>query len=101
MTVPVEIVNNTDADLHTLAMSPTNDENWGGNLLDTPLTVGASGVSEMTFTEDTLVWDLLAGDSVGNMLTFMGIDFSEAPTQGAQLVLSMTEGGGYIAAFAQ
>ncbi|MEG2852557.1 MAG: hypothetical protein RR879_06855, partial [Hydrogenoanaerobacterium sp.] len=99
MTIKVEIVNNTDADLHTLAMSPANNKDWGVNMLSEPLTVGKSGVTEMTFTEDTLVWDLLAGDSAGNEITFMGIDFAAAPVEGAKLVLAMQDGG-YVAGFA-
>ncbi len=101
VTVAVTIVNSTDADLYGLAMSPANNESWGGNLLSEPLAVGESGVTEMTFTQDTLVWDLLAADSEGNTLSFMGIDFTEAPMEGAQLVLAATEGGDYMAAFAQ
>lgn len=100
ITVPVEIINNTGADLHGLAMSPTNDENWGGNLLDEALLDGESGVTEMTFTEDTLVWDLLAADSEGTSLSFIGIDFTEAPTQGAKISLTF-ENGSYVAAFAE
>lgn len=99
VTVQVEIVNDTGADLHTLAMSPSNDESWGGNLLDEPLLAGESGTTEMTFTEDTLVWDLLAADSEGTTLTFAGLDFTEAPMEGAKLSLSATEGGEYMAVF--
>lgn len=99
VTVKVEIVNETGADLHALAMSPANDENWGGNLLSEPLTAGSSGTTEMTFTEDSLIWDLMAADSQENTLTFMGLDFSVAPMEGAKLVLSATEGGAYMAAF--
>lgn len=100
ITIPVEIINNTGADLYGLAMSPTNDENWGGNLLDEALINTESGVTEMTFTEDTLVWDLLAADSEGTTLSFMGIDFTEAPTEGAKLSLTF-ENGEYLAVFAQ
>ena len=98
ITIPVEIVNNTGADLSTLSMSPQNDENWGVNLLEEPLLHEESGITEMTFTEDTLVWDLNVGDASGNTLTFMGIDFTEAPLEGAKLVLSV-EGDSYVASF--
>ncbi|MEG2928912.1 MAG: hypothetical protein RR846_05110 [Oscillospiraceae bacterium] len=101
VTVPVEIINETGADLFELGMSPANNDDWGGNLLDEPLLAGESGVSNMTFSADTLVWDLLAADSEGTTLTFMGIDFSEAPTTGAKLMLSATEGGAYLASFVE
>ncbi len=99
VTVAVEIVNYTGADLFTLAMSPSNDESWGGNLLTEPLMAGESGVTEMTFTEDTLIWDLLAGDSQDNTLTFAGLDFSVAPLEGAQLFLTQADDGSYFASF--
>lgn len=101
ITVQVEITNSTGADLYTLSMSPSNDESWGGNLLDAPLMADESGTTAMTFTEDTLVWDILAADSEGTTLTFAGLDFSEAPMEGAKLVLGATEGGDYVAMFAQ
>lgn len=100
ITAKIEIVNETGVEIHDLAMSPANSTEWGGNMLDSPLLAGESGITEMTFTEDTLVWDLLAGDSTGQTLEFMGIDFAEAPMEGAKLVLSATEGGAYMAAFA-
>ncbi|MEG1847374.1 MAG: hypothetical protein RR238_02780 [Lachnospiraceae bacterium] len=43
----------------------------------------------------------MAGDADGGTITFMGIDFSEAPMEGAQLILSVTEGGEYVAGFAE
>ena len=99
VTVQVEIVNDTGADIYALAMSPSNDESWGGNLLDEPLKAGESGTTQMTFTEDTLVWDLLAADSQGTTLTFAGLDFAEAPMEGAKLSLSATDSGEYVAMF--
>lgn len=96
----VEIVNNTGADFYQLCMSPTSNETWGANLLDEALLNGESGITEMAFTADTLVWDLIAADSEGNTVTFTGIDFTEAPVEGAQLVLVL-EDGEYYAAFAE
>lgn len=95
----IEIVNDTGVDIHMLSMSPANDDAWGGDLLSEPLATGTSGTTEMTFTEDTLVWDLMAADAEGNTLTFMGIDFTEAPVEGAQLILTV-EGEDYIAKLA-
>ncbi|MEG7530538.1 MAG: hypothetical protein RSF83_04015 [Hungatella sp.] len=101
ITASIEIVNDTGVEIHGLAMSPTNDTEWGGDMLEEPLAAGESGITEMTFTEDTLVWDLLAGDAEGNTITFLGIDFGDAPTEGAKLVLSAADGGEYVAAFAE
>lgn len=101
VTVPVEVVNDTGADIYGLAMSPSGDDSWGGDLLaDGILSNGTSGVSEMTFTESSLVWDLLAVDSEGNTLTFQGIDFSQISTDGASLVLTVQDGS-YVATFAE
>lgn len=99
--VPVEVINDTGVDIHGLAMSPANSQDWGENLLTAPLAYGESGVSQMSFTQDTLVWDLLVEDAQGNQLSFMGIDFSEANVEGAKLVLSVTEGGAYMAMFVE
>lgn len=100
ITIPVEILNYTGVDFYALAMSPANQETWGDNLLTEVLANGTSGVSQMTFTPDTLVWDILVQDQEGNQLTFMGLDFSEAPTENAKLAMSATEGG-YYAEFVQ
>lgn len=99
--VDVELVNDTGVDIHGLAMSPANAKEWGENLLTEPLADGESGVSEVAFTQDTLVWDLLVEDAQGNQLSFMGIDFSQANVDGAQLVLAVTEGGDYVAMFTE
>lgn len=94
ITINATVVNQTDADLHGLAISPVNTESWGGNLLDEPLKIGESGTLEMTITEDSLVWDILAGDSEGTTLEFMGLDFSEVDIEkGATITLVATEGG--------
>lgn len=100
ITIPVEILNYTGVDFYALAMSPANQETWGDNLLTEVLANETSGVSQMTFTQDTLVWDILVQDQEGNQLTFMGLDFSEAPTENAKLAMSATEGG-YYAEFVQ
>ncbi|MEG0614738.1 MAG: hypothetical protein RR540_03200 [Oscillospiraceae bacterium] len=101
VTVPVEIINDTDGDFYTLAMSPTSNEDWGGNLLAAPLKAGESGKTQMTFTKDSLVWDVLVADSQGTTLTFEQIDFSEVSVDGAKLSLAATEGGAYIANFVE
>jgi|GEM_PF-1092248 predicted small lipoprotein YifL len=95
--VPVEIVNMTGVEIHTLALSPSNSNDWGENLLDEVIGNGETLLVEMPFTEDTLLWDLLVEDGSGNQLTFMGVDFSDANVEGAQLVLTATEGGDYFA----
>jgi len=95
--VPVEIVNMTGVEIHTLALSPSNSNDWGENLLDEVIGNGETLLVEMPFTEDTLLWELLVEDSSGNQLTFMGVDFSDANVEGAQLVLTATEGGDYFA----
>lgn len=100
ITIPVEIENNTGVDFYALAMSPANEETWGDNLLTEVLTDGTSGVAQMTFTKDTLVWDILVQDQAENQLVFMGVDFSVAPMENAKLVM-MVQDGDYIAAFMQ
>lgn len=77
-------------------MSPANDESWGEELLTEALLDGESGVTQMTFTTDTLVWDLLAADAEGTTITFMGIDFSNAPTEGTKLTLGQEDGGFFV-----
>lgn len=101
VTVPVEIVNHTGVDIYALALSPASSDDWGENLLLEVLAADESGVTEITFTADTLVWDLLVEDAEGNQLSFMGIDFSEVDVEGAQLVLTATVDGEYVAMFAE
>ncbi len=98
--IPVEIINDTGVDFYALAMSPTNQDTWGDNLLTEVLEKGTSGVTQMTFTPDSLMWDILVQDQEGNQLTFMGLDFSVAPTENAKLAMSADEGG-YYAEFVQ
>lgn len=95
--VPVELINLTGTDLHALALSPANDEAWGENLISEVIKDGDRVLCEMPFTEGTLVWDILVQDGSGNQLSFLGVDFSEANSEGAKLVLEATEGGDYYA----
>ena len=95
--VPVEIFNSTGVDIHALALSPANNNEWGENLITEVIKNGEKVQGELAFTEDTLVWDILVQDDSGKQLTFMGVDFSDASTDGAKLYLEATEGGEYFA----
>lgn len=100
ITIPVEIINNTGVDFYALAMSPANQETWGDNLLTEVLANGESGVTEMTFTQDTFVWDILVQDKEENQLVFFEVDFSVAPTENAKLMMKVKDGN-YVAVFMQ
>ena len=95
LVVPAMIVNATGADIFGIALSPSNQDNWGGNILDEPLYDGESGYTEINFTAETLVWDLMAGDSEENTISFMELDFSEAPLDGFTIVLIGDDAGNY------
>ena len=95
--VSVEISNFTGVDIYALALSPANNNEWGENLITEVIKDGEKVQGTLAFTEDTLVWDILVEDSEGTQLTFMGVDFSEASTDGANLILEGTEGGDYYA----
>lgn len=95
--VPVEIFNLTNVDIYALALSPANSSEWGENLITEVIKNGEKVQAELVFTADTLVWDILVQDSEENQLSFMGVDFTEASTDGAKLILEATEGGDYFA----
>jgi hypothetical protein len=95
--VPVEIFNNTGIDIYVLALSPANSSEWGENLITEVIKNGEKVQGELAFTKDTLVWDILVQDGSEKQLTFMGVDFSDASTNGAKLNLEVTEGGDYFA----
>ena len=95
--VPVEIFNDTGIDIYALALSPANSSEWGENLITEVIKNGEKVQGELAFTEDTLVWDILVQDGSENQLTFMGVDFSDASTDGVKLILEATEGGDYFA----
>lgn len=95
--VPVEIFNLTGADIYVLALSPSNSDDWGENLITEVIKDGETVLGELAFTEDTLVWDILVQDGSENQLTFMGVDFSDVSVDGAKLILEATEGGDYFA----
>lgn len=97
LTVPVEIFNNTGVDIYALALSPSNSEDWGENLISEVIKDGTSVKGELVFTADTLTWDILVQDSEETQLVFSAVDFSEANTSGANLTLDVTEGGEYVA----
>lgn len=101
ITVPVEIVNNTGVDIYALALSPANSDDWGENLITEVIAADESVAGELTFTADTLKWDILVQDAEENQLTFMGVDFSEASVEGAKLVMSEGEDGNYYAEIVQ
>lgn len=94
----VDIYNNIGADIHALALSPSNSEDWGDNLLSEVIQDGEMVNAELIITEETMIWDILVQDDSGNELVFMGVDFSEVnPETGAVLSLAVTESGKYIA----
>jgi predicted small lipoprotein YifL len=95
--IPVEIFNRTGVDIHSLALSPENDSDWGENLITEVIKNGEKVQGELVFTADTLLWDILVQDSEGIQLTFMGVDFSDASTDGTKLFLEATESGKYFA----
>lgn len=97
ITVPVEIFNGTGIDIYALALSPANNNAWGENLITEVIKNGEKVQGELVFTADTLLWDILVQDSEGSQLTFMGVDFSDASTDGAKLFLDATESGKYFA----
>lgn len=100
VTISMQLGNDTGVDIFGLAMSPSGEESWGGNLLAAPLANGEVGETTMNITAESLVWDLMAMDSEGNTLEFYGLDFSEVDVNtGAQILLSVTEGGEYVASF--
>lgn len=101
ITVPVMIQNETGVDIYALAISPANSDDWGENLIDGVIADGTTVSGNITFTADTLVWDILIADSEGTQCTFMGVDFSDASTEGATLLLSGTEDGDYYAEIVQ
>lgn len=98
VTIQATLVNNTGVDLYGFAMSPGDDDSWGGNLLEEPLKQGESGATTMNITEDTLVWDFLAVDAEDSTLEFFGLDFSNVDIEsGATITLSVDEAGEYTA----
>lgn len=101
LTIPVQIQNETGVDIYAMALSPANSEDWGENVISEAILDGETAVGELTFTADTLVWDVLIEDSEGTQCTFMGVDFSSASTEGAVLLLSVTDAGEYYAEIVQ
>lgn len=100
VTIAMQLGNDTGADLYGVAMSPSNEESWGANLLVEPLMNGDAGEASMTITAETLVWDIMAMDAEGNTLEFYGLDFSEVDVNtGAQILLTTNEAGEYVAQF--
>ena len=97
MVVPVAISNLTGVDIYALALSPANSNEWGENLITEVIKAGEKVQGELVFTADTLVWDILVQDQEENQLSFMGVDFTDANIEGAELVLEETEGGEYLA----
>ena len=101
VSITMQLGNDTGADLYGVAMSPSGDESWGGNLLVEPLANGEVGSTTMNITAETLTWDLLAADAEGNTIEFRGIDFTDIDVNtGAEILLTTNESGEYIAAIA-
>lgn len=95
----VDVANQTGADLHYLALSPSNDENWGDNLLTEVIEDGMMWPVQLLITEDTMIWDIMVKDADGNELVFMGVEFAEVnPDVGAVLSLGVSDSGKYVAA---
>ena len=94
----LDLFNSIGADIHALAISPANSEDWGENLISDPIKNGEGLPVELILTEDTMIWDILVQDANGNELVFMGVDFSGVNSEvGAILALTVTESGKYVA----
>lgn len=74
--------NETNFDFAALYFSPSEDDNWGEDILGdlAPLAVGEKVTYEnaITFPADDGVWDIRAKDADGNTVDFEGVDMLTA-----------------------
>ncbi|MDD3429723.1 MAG: hypothetical protein PHG02_06940 [Oscillospiraceae bacterium] len=85
---PVEIVNNTGADLTKMYMTASNIEDWTEDLLNGQvLTDGSTAMLTLALDPSVLEWDLRVEDAEGSSIEFYAISFAECTTDGGSVVL--------------
>lgn len=88
ITLPVTVINNTGVDIYRLYASSVETDDWEEDILaEDILYAGESYLINFTFDADTLDWDFAMEDSVGTVIEFYGLNFSDCNADGATLTL--------------
>ena len=72
----VVVVNGTGFEIHAIALSASDSNNWGDDLLGDGLLQPGDGL-EVTLSGDSDDWDMAAVDPEGQQLEFHGLDFTD------------------------
>ncbi len=98
--VPITIVNSTGLEIHEMYLTGTQIEDWGDDVLG-DLTMADATYVQLVLNVDAenVIWDVQVVDSEGTTITWLGIDFSEMPSDGFVLQLSYdgTDAVAYLA----
>lgn len=71
------VMNGTDFAIHAIALSPSESEDWGEDLLGDDVLNPGEGL-KINLQGDNNNWDLAAQDGEGNQVTFQNLDFRSA-----------------------
>lgn len=73
----IVVMNGTDFEIHAIALSPSESDNWGEDLLGDDVLKPGEGL-KINISGDANNWDLAAQDGEGNQVTFQKLDFRSA-----------------------
>lgn len=91
VTVPIILVNQTGADLSAVYITAQRMNVWGNS--HGTIANGASAPYTISFSAVTLKWSIKVEDGTGST-EFRGIDFTNCPTNGGTITLTIQNGQG-------
>lgn len=75
----VSVVNNSEVDIYTLYVSPTNTKDWQANLLEEKTLPNGDKVDVLiTRTENAEAWDIKVTNKAGEEMTWIGVPVNKA-----------------------
>lgn len=73
----ITVVNGTNFEIHGIALSPSETDNWGNDLLGNDVLKPGEGL-QIQYQGDDNNWDLAAVDPEGNQVSFTNLSFRGA-----------------------
>ena len=75
----LDVTNNSEVDIYTLYVSPTNAKDWQANLLEEKvLPNGDKAEVLITRTENAEAWDIKVTNKEGQEMTWVGVPLNKA-----------------------
>lgn len=77
MAKTITVVNGTGFELHAIALSPSETDNWGDDMLGNQIMKSGDAI-QIDISGGDNNWDLAAVDKEGTQVSFTNLDFRQA-----------------------